>query len=135
MNETDKAYLAGIIDGEGSIMLSKYHKSEYPSPCISISSTDIELLEWVKFKIGSGRINKKKNYNFDKHKTSYTYSVYYDAAIEVMTMIEPYLVIKKKKARANHIISNYKKVTVRNGRYNDEQKLAKEQFYTDFMAL
>ena len=52
-----------------------------------------------------------------------------------MTMIEPYLVIKKKKARANHIISNYKKVTVRNGRYNDEQKLAKEQFYTDFMAL
>ncbi|MDR7870556.1 MAG: hypothetical protein RIN55_06845 [Tissierellaceae bacterium] len=48
---------------EGSIMLSKYHKSEYPSPCISISSTDLELLEWAKDKIGSGKINKKKNYN------------------------------------------------------------------------
>ncbi|MDR7870554.1 MAG: hypothetical protein RIN55_06835 [Tissierellaceae bacterium] len=53
-------------------MLSKYHKSEYPSPCISISSTDLELLEWVKDKIGSGRINRKKNYNIEKHKTSYT---------------------------------------------------------------
>jgi len=48
MTELELAYLAGIIDGEGSIMLLKYHKSEYPSPCISISSTDIELLEWCK---------------------------------------------------------------------------------------
>lgn len=52
-----------------------------------------------------------------------------------MELIEPYLVIKKKKARAYHIINKYKEVTLRNGRYNEEQKLAKEQFYIDFMAL
>ena len=135
LKENEIAYLAGIIDGEGSILLSKYHKSEYPCPCISISSTDIELLEWVKDKIGSGRINKKKNYNINRHKTSYTYVIYYDVAIKVMGLIEPYLVIKKKKARALHIICKYKKVTLRNGRYNEEQKLTKEQFYKDFMAL
>ena len=135
MNETDKAYLACIIDGEGSIMLSKYHKSEYPSPCISISSTDLELLEWVKDKIGSGRINRKKNYNIEKHKTSYTYSLYYDKAIEIMDTVYPYLVISKKKARTKFIIENYKTVTMRNGRYNEEQKQAKKQFYIDFMAL
>lgn len=48
MLETEKAYIAGIIDGEGSIMLTKFHKNQYPSPCVSISSTDMELLEWIK---------------------------------------------------------------------------------------
>jgi hypothetical protein len=44
-------------------------------------------------------------------------------------------VIEKKKARAKHIISKYKAVTIRNGRYNDAQRLVKEQFYIDFIAL
>lgn len=116
-------------------MLSRTHKTEYPSPCISISSTDLELLEWVKEKIGAGKINRKKNYNIEKHKTSYTYSLYYDTAIEVMKLIEPYLVIKKKKSRALYIVEGYKDVTLRNGKYNIEQKLAKEQFYIDFISL
>ena len=33
MTETEKAYIAGIIDGEGSIMLQKIHKNEHPAPC------------------------------------------------------------------------------------------------------
>lgn len=135
MTNTEIAYLAGIIDGEGSIMLTKYHKSEYPSPCISISSTDLELLEWVKEKVGSGRITRKKNYNIKKHKTSFTYAVNYDAAIEIMSLVEPYLVITKKKLRANFIINNYKSVTARNGKYSEEKLKLKEQFYIDFMKL
>lgn len=135
MNLTETAYLAGIIDGEGSIMLSKYHHSEFPCPCISISSTDLELLEWVRDRIGSGRINTKKNYKIDVHKTSYTYVVYYDSAIEIMRVIEPFLVITRKKLRARFIIDNYKNVTVRNGKYTEETRKAKEQFYIDFMAL
>ena len=135
MLETEKAYLAGIIDGEGSIMLTRFHKNEYPSPCISISSTDIELLEWVKNTTNTGRIIKKKNYNKEKHLDSYTYRVIYDDALKILKEIEPYLIIKKKKSRAKHILDNYKKVTLRNGRYNRSQKLAKEQFYIDFMKL
>lgn len=135
MTNTEIAYLAGIIDGEGSIMLLKYHKSEFPSPCISISSTDLELLEWVKEKVGSGRINKKKNYNIEKHKTSFTYAVYYDSAIEIMGLVEPFLVISKKKLRARFIVDNYKNVTIRNGKYSEEKLKLKEQFYHDFMEL
>ena len=48
MNETEKAYIAGIIDGEGSIMLQRFHAKEYPSPCVSIASTTLELLKWIK---------------------------------------------------------------------------------------
>ena len=38
LKETEKAYIAGIIDGEGSIMLQKFHSNEFPAPCVSIAS-------------------------------------------------------------------------------------------------
>lgn len=135
MLETEKSYLAGIIDGEGSITLTRFHRNQYHSPCVSIASTDLELLEWVKLTIGSGKITSKKNYNEERHKDSYTYTIIYDDAIKLLQEIELYLVIYKKKARAQHIIAKYKKVTLRNGRYNEKQKLDKEQFYIDFIAL
>lgn len=135
MKDTEKAYLAGIIDGEGSIMLTRFHRNEYHSPCVSIASTDLELLEWVKSTVKSGKITSKKNYNKERHKDSYTYTIIYDDAIKLLKEIEPYLVILKKRARAQHIISKYKLVTLRNGRYNEKQRLAKEQFYKDFLKL
>ncbi|WP_240050867.1 hypothetical protein [Metabacillus litoralis] len=65
------AYLAGIIDGEGSITLTKIHKNENRRPCITIASTDIELLSYTHSLTG-GVISSKKNYNPDKHKDSFT---------------------------------------------------------------
>ncbi len=61
MTNEQKAYIAGIIDGEGSIMLLRFHGNQFPSPCISISSTTIELLEWIKSvtKIGNNKKGRK----------------------------------------------------------------------------
>lgn len=135
MTEAEKAYIAGVIDGEGSIMLSRFHKNQYPSPCISISSTDMELLEWILRVTQMGRIINKKNYNKDKHLDSFTYRVIYNDALILLTQVEPFLVINKKRLRAKHILEGYKLVTLRNGRYNEEQKKAKEKFYEDFIKL
>ncbi|KYH32862.1 hypothetical protein CLTEP_22290 [Clostridium tepidiprofundi DSM 19306] len=135
MTEEEKSYIAGIIDGEGSIMLIKFHSNQYPSPCISISSTTIELLEWIKFKTKVGTINKKKNYNPQKHKKSYTYCVKYNDAINLLKEIEPYLIIESKRKRTKLIIEKYKKVTPRNGKYSKEMLEAKEKFYNDFISI
>lgn len=129
------SYIAGIIDGEGSIMLTRFHKNQFPSPCVSISSTTIELLEWIKNVTGYGTIKNKKNYNPNKHKDSYTYFVKYNDAINLLKEIEPYLVINCKKERAKLIIENYKRVTPRNGRYSKEMQKAKEEFYEKFMSI
>lgn len=134
MAETEKSYLAGIIDGEGNIMLLKFHKSQFPSPCISIDSISLELLEWVKRKTCVGIIKPKKNYNPDKHENSFTYTAKYNDAIYILEVIEPFLVILQKKNRARIILNEYKLLTPRNGRYTPEQKAAKEDFYTKFMA-
>lgn len=135
MIETEKAYIAGIIDGEGSIMLTRFHKNQYHSPCVSISSTDIELLEWIKDTTKMGNIIRKKNYNKEKHLDSYSYRVIYDNALKLLIAVEPYLIIEKKKSRARFILDNYKNVTPRNGKYSEKMKRKKEQFYIDFIAL
>lgn len=94
----EKAYLAGIIDSEGSIMLIKFHRNQFPSPYVSVTSTSIELLNWIKYKTNIRKIISKKNYNLEKHKNSYTYIEKYNDAIKLLTYIEPYLVINSKKA-------------------------------------
>lgn len=60
MTIAEIAYLAGIIDGEGSIMLIKVKSKQFPSPCISISSSNLELLEWIQCATSIGKIIKKK---------------------------------------------------------------------------
>lgn len=105
MTETEKAYIAGIIDGEGSIMLQRFHTGEYPSPCISIASTTLELLNWIKSVVCKGIIVNKKNYNPERHQDCYSYTL------------------------------KYKSVTPRNGRYSEEILESKLAFYDEFMSI
>jgi hypothetical protein len=135
MNSEEKAYIAGIIDGEGSIMLLTFHNNQFPSPCVSISSTTLELLEWIKNKVQAGTIKGKKNYNTDRHKNSYTYTLRYNDAINLLIDIEPYLVIESKKKRTQLLISQYKNITPRNGRYSEEMLMRKEKFYEEFIKI
>lgn len=133
MTEIEKAYIAGIIDGEGSIMLQRFHTNQYPAPCVSIASTTIELLTWLKDTIGYGVIIKKKNYNPEKHKLSYSFVIKHNNAIKLLEDIYPYLIIESKRKRAEMIITQYKALTPRNGRYTDEQLAKKELFYEEFI--
>lgn len=135
LTSEEKAYIAGIIDGEGSIMLISFHKNHLPSPIVSISSTTLDLLKWIKSTIGKGTIINKKNYNVEKHKASYTYYLKYNDAINLLKDVEPYLIIKSKKKRAQMIINRYKEITPRNGRYSAKMLNLKEQFYKEFMEL
>ena len=135
MTETEKAYIAGIIDGEGSIMLQRIHKNEFPSPCVSVASTSLELLNWLKKTIGKGMIISKKNYNPEVHKDCYSYVLRRNDAIKLIEEIYPYLVIVSKKKRAKLIIEKYKALTPRNGRYTSEMMKAKEEFYNEFISI
>jgi len=103
-------------------MLIRFHTNQQPSPCISIASVSMELLQWVKYKTGYGTIKTKKNYNPEKHENSYTYTVKYNSAINILEMIEPYLIIKQKKARAQMIINSYKSLTPRNGIFHRDDR-------------
>ncbi len=47
LSDAEAAYIAGIIDGEGSILLTRNRQDRYPSPQVSVTSTDHELLDWL----------------------------------------------------------------------------------------
>lgn len=107
MTETDKAYIAGIIDGEGSLMLQKFHSNEHPAPCVYVASTTLELLKWVQKTVGKGTITLKKNYNIEKHKDCYSYVLKRNDAINLLEEVYLYLIIEIKRKRANLILTKF----------------------------
>ncbi|MEK3992027.1 LAGLIDADG family homing endonuclease [Robertmurraya sp. FSL R5-0851] len=135
MKEWEASYIAGIIDGEGSISLTRMHKGEFRRPCISISSTDKELLIYIK-SLTDGVINNKKNYNPKRHKDSYTLTIKKkEKVFEVLEKTHPYLRVNKKRARAIWILKFYDKVSRRNGKYSPTLLKQKLQFEEEFFLL
>jgi hypothetical protein len=126
------AYVAGIIDGEGSITLTRMHDSENRRPCITIASTDIELLLYIQHLIG-GTITNKKNYNPARHKDSFTLNVKNKVSVlSILKQISPFLRVDKKRKRALWILENYENVTPRNGKYSKpllEKKILFEELF------
>lgn len=135
MKELEASYLAGIIDGEGTITLTRIHKNEYRRPCITIASTDRELLEYVTTLTG-GTVLNKKNYFPEKHRNSYTLTIKKKQRVfDILGYIVNYLRVEKKKKRAKWILENYERVTPRNGKYSPEllsKKLMFEESFFEF---
>jgi hypothetical protein len=135
MYDWEASYIAGIIDGEGSITLTRCHTKEHRRPCISIASTDIELLLYVQSLVG-GKINSKRNYKPTKHKDSFTLTIIKkEEVFSTLRFILPFLRIEKKKLRAKWILDHYESVTIRNGKYNSDQLLKKFNFETQFFEI
>ena len=117
LTETEKSYIAGIIDGEGTITLSKRRKNEMPSPVISVSSTDLEVLHWLRTRLG-GIICTKKKYK-TTHKQSYTWYIKLAGkCLNLLNDIELFLIIKRPHALL--LLKDYKNATPRNGKYDSE---------------
>lgn len=133
LTENAKGYLAGIIDGEGSICLTKQHANQHRSPEITVTSTTYEMLEYMKELCG-GSISHKKIYA-EHHKEAWKWGIKGDKAIEFLTQIKDYLLVPEKKYRADLIVNEYKAVTPRNGRYNEETLAKKLDFEKRFFEF
>ena len=101
LTEVEKAYIAGIFDGEGCIGLSQRrdYKAGYLPYWISIQvvNTDFSILEYLKEKLGcgihlNGKENKEKNHKERRAWTSTTYK-----ADIILKAVQPYIRIKKKQ--------------------------------------
>jgi len=114
---TKHAYAAGIIDGEGSIYMSRSHKSDkFKHPIISVTSTSYEVLLFLSSLYG-GTICNQKTYK-DHHKKAWLWKIEYDSVLDCLNHIYPFLLIHEKKRRADFLLKYYKKFTKRNGKYN-----------------
>jgi len=129
----EAAYIAGIIDGEGTISLTRKHRGEHRQLMISISSTEPPLLKYVLKVIGAGRITNKCTYR-DNHTPSVTYAISNRQALAVLEQVSPYLKTYKAK-RAELILRSYIRLTPRNGKYTHALLKERAIFIEKFLRL
>ena len=133
LGQTDAAYIAGIIDGEGTVTLSRRHRSENRQLVISISNTERPLLEYVLNSVGAGKITGKRTYQ-PHHSASYTYAISNRQALALLNQVVPYLKTYKAK-RSDIILRDYIRLTPRNGYYSPEIKKARTEFEHEVMTI
>ena len=126
LSPVDAAYIAGLIDGEGTITLTRKHRNENRQLAISISSTEKNLLEFVLSTAGVGKITNKRIAQAH-HTPSFVYAIYNRQALDLLEQLLPYLRGYKTR-RAKLILRDYIKLTPRNGKYTPEQRLARKHF-------
>lgn len=135
MESWQSAYVAGIIDGEGSITLTRMQKNEFRRPCIVISSTDYELLLYIQTLTG-GLVTNKKNYDPERHKDSYTLTIKKKKDVFLtLENVSPFLRVKQKRRRAEWILNHYNQVTPRNGKYSPDMLKRKLLFEKTFFKI
>lgn len=132
MNAQEKAYIAGIIDGEGTITLSRSHINEMPSPKVSVANNSLELLSWIRKTAGTGVIIKRSK-RLPTHGSQYVLDISNDLALALLLEIKEFLIIKRPHAEL--LLERYKETTPRNGRYTEEQLAKKLKLVDDIRAL
>lgn len=93
------AYLAGIIDGEGTVYIQKVDRKTFFDyfPRIQIISTNKDLIVWIKDIFGgivTSRDRSNENRNWRLQHTWYTSRKIMDI---LLPFILPYLIIKKNQ--------------------------------------
>jgi hypothetical protein len=107
MNETEWAYLAGLIDGEGylNILLHtspsgrKHGKGYARDFILTICNTQKELLVTVKEKLGFGYIYEHKRKEGTIGANTFTLRFSHNELRGVLPKILPYLLLKKDAAQ------------------------------------
>jgi hypothetical protein len=115
MKEVEKAYLAGLIDADGSIGI--YRNRNRYKPTVSVSNNNREVLEWCRNLIGKGALCTKQPRK-ENHSISYDLRWDYNTALRIAEQCLPYLIIKKERA---HLLLKWKSVVKRNGYYTEEE--------------
>jgi hypothetical protein len=129
----DAAYIAGVVDGEGTVSLVRHHGCENRRPVVSVANTDFALLEYIKAAVGAGRITRKRIAE-SHHTPSFAFAIYSRQALALLRQITPYL-RTCKRARAELLIDSYLLVTPRNGRYTAELSAARTVFEAQFFSI
>lgn len=127
------AYIAGLIDGEGTITLSRRHANKNRQLVISIANTERGLLEFVATATGVGKITRKRTVSV-KHTPSFAYSVSNRQGLDLLHQLVKHL-RSYKKARAQFAIQHYISHTVRNGKYTRELREQRDRFEAAFLRL
>lgn len=112
LTETEKAYIAGFIDGEGSIPFCIHYKKQIPHramPMIEIGNTNREIMNWLATKINGSakwiippKVNRSSMPKDYVSRISATYHLSITGRFRIESLLKgilPYLQIKQQLAK------------------------------------
>ena len=93
LTDIEWAYLAGIVDGEGSITASSNGQDRIR---VTVTSTSRGLIDWMVARVGGSVCNRRPA--SPRHKPTYGCEVSYVKAKSFLRGVLPYLLIKARHA-------------------------------------
>lgn len=94
------AYIAGFLDGEGSVGVTKKSKRNSYLPQITFNNTNLKVMNFTKDKLGINSLITIKEDREKNHKKVYRIHLQNKVKCkEVLQLLIKYLIIKKKKAK------------------------------------
>lgn len=104
IKDTEWAYIAGIVDGEGTIRNDQNQTGRH-YPRVSVVQNDPEMLYFLKAKLdGSVEIHQSAGYKLGKTgylstKDTWRWNTSGENARFILEKLMPYLIVKKAKAQ------------------------------------
>jgi hypothetical protein len=139
-SEVETAYIAGIIDGEGSIGLlrrgdAKQRKGQWITIQLQISNTNKPIMDWLDVMFGL----KKGQYVYANHagwRNWYSIKLQGNRAYDIILRIRRYLRIKKSQAE---LVINYvswrQSIGIISHRFSQQEDEIREKFYLTCRSL
>ena len=127
------SYIAGIIDGEGTITLTRKAKDGPRQLAVTVSNCEYRLLSFLSKTIGAGLITTKRIYK-KQHSQAFTFRLVNRQALSLLQQIQNHLRTYKRE-RAKLVLKEYLKVTPRNGKYTDSLLKRKGKFEKKFFEI
>jgi len=110
MKNTDKAYLAGIIDGEGCISVagrkSGSRRGRYLTPTLQVTNTRRELLDWLYERYGGGIYAHMRTIQRGR-KPCWLWSCAGQKALKAIRDARPYMLLKCEQADILLVMKRY----------------------------
>jgi len=96
LSPTVAAYIAGFLDGDGSIIL--YKRRTKVALRVSFTNCKKPVLEWIREQTGIGNITSKTLYS-SKHAPGWHLLINSEAAQTLLVQVVPYMHIKRLRAQ------------------------------------
>ena len=126
VSETEWAYLAGLIDGEGCIRIERNKgKQLQGTPTVALTNSNPLMLLWVLLRFG-GHLYKKKSKS--------CWDIYWlgKATIPLLEGMLPYLTAKKGQAE---LVLDYRKLVGKPGKRLTSDMIEKREAIAEAMSI
>lgn len=133
VSETDRAYAAGIVDGEGCIRINIRRAPLQRGVgqltlIVHVTNTKRALVEWLMERWPQGTISSKQPDHEHNRQGSFVWSVVANRALAFLDDIYPFLLIKREQAKAAR---RYQRYVQRGGRHRTEKLLALQMQFAE----